>query len=87
MAGGCEHANELLFSINVGNFLTSRGTIRFSRRAVLHGVTVFVPLGAGERMRNYETENAHTTTFVSVLTHKRKRFLDPLQSGSGSAVS
>lgn len=44
MAGSCEHVKELLFSINAGSSLTSRGTIRFSRRAVFHGVTVFVPL-------------------------------------------
>ena len=35
---------KLLFSINAGSSLTSRGTVRFSRRAVFHGVTVFVSL-------------------------------------------
>lgn len=44
MAGSCEHVNELLFSINAGSSLTSRGTIRFSGRAVFQGVIVFVPL-------------------------------------------
>jgi len=44
VAGGCEYVNELTFSINAGSSLTSQGTTRFSRRAVFHGVTVFVPL-------------------------------------------
>jgi len=44
VAGSCEYVNELLFSINAGSSFASRGTIRFPRRAVFHGVTVFVLL-------------------------------------------
>jgi len=32
----------LRFSLNVGNFLTSRRQVSFSRRAVLHGVGKYV---------------------------------------------
>jgi len=35
-------------------------------------------VGAGERMRNSENENVLAAAFVPVLTHKRKRSLDPL---------
>jgi hypothetical protein len=36
--GLCGHGNEFSGSIKVGNFLTSRVTISFSRRALFHGV-------------------------------------------------
>jgi hypothetical protein len=32
----------LLFLQNSGNFLTNRGPVRFSRRAVLHGVSYLI---------------------------------------------
>jgi hypothetical protein len=36
--GCCQHGNEISGSIKAGNFLTSRETISFSRRTILHGV-------------------------------------------------
>ena len=41
MAGGCEGGNEPTGSVNAGNFLTSCGTVSFSRRALLHAVILF----------------------------------------------
>ena len=38
MAGSCEFRNETLGSIKWGNFLTSRGTVSFSSRTLLHVV-------------------------------------------------
>jgi len=38
-------------------------------------------------MRSSENKNVLTAPFVPVLTHKRKRSLDPLRSDSGFAVS
>jgi len=38
VAGSCEFRNETLGSIKWGNFLTSRGTVSFSSRTLLHVV-------------------------------------------------
>jgi hypothetical protein len=39
VAGSCERGNEPLVSINVGTLVTSLGTVSFSRRNLLHGVS------------------------------------------------
>jgi hypothetical protein len=39
VAGSCEHGNVVSGSIKAGNFLTSRVTICFTRRTLLHGVS------------------------------------------------
>jgi hypothetical protein len=42
MVGCCEHGNECPGSIKwAGSFLSSSGTVSFSRRTLLHGVSVF----------------------------------------------
>jgi len=86
VAGGCEYVNELVFSINVGSSLAIRGTVRFSRRVVFHGVTVFVLLEqvrecAVLRMRMF------SLPLLFSINSQKKRSLDPLRSDSGSAVS
>jgi hypothetical protein len=39
VAGTCEYDNELLGSINAGNFLTNCKTSYFSRRTLFNGVS------------------------------------------------
>jgi hypothetical protein len=46
VAGSCDHHNEYSGPIKGGNFLTSRATIRFSRRTLVLGImTDSEPLG------------------------------------------
>jgi hypothetical protein len=40
VVGSCEHGNNLWVPQEVGNFLTSRATVHFSRRDLLCGVTL-----------------------------------------------